>query len=199
MIKDIGGVFVRKNESMLNDIGKQLNTIVSDTSLNSKNYSELQLIYQSASEALRCHVDHGWVTDPIVDVAAQDTLIATSDMIAGVLGTIATLLVLLKIIAPANYQDDISAFILKLVGIEAVAGDCGGGKKRTPFGAITLVMALLRVYSTACKIVYFPGLCDILKCLKDAIQKIVNCLIDQDTDLRASYSAFSTNFKLTFL
>lgn len=65
-------------------------------------------------------------------------------MIAGVLGTIATLLVLLKIIAPANYQDDISAFILKLVGIEAVAGDCGGGKKRTPC-AITLVMALMRV------------------------------------------------------
>lgn len=62
MTKDIGGVFVRKNESVLNDIGKQLNTIVFDTSLNSKNYGdssdELQLIYQSASEALRCHVEY---------------------------------------------------------------------------------------------------------------------------------------------
>ncbi|KAG0026168.1 hypothetical protein BGZ81_006571 [Podila clonocystis] len=212
----------------------------------------LELIYQSASEALRCHglnvtvfadkySSYGdrikgflpcilqwlkkvvslfgllsWVTDPIVDAidqAVQDALTAASVTFAGVLGIIATLPDFLKIIVPADYQSDISAFFLKLAGIEAVAGDCGG-KKRDYFGAITLVMALLRnmlksaakfisvgiglildtVYDLACvKLVYILGLCDILKYLKEVIKKIVGCLVDQNTDLLPS-SAFSSSF-----
>ncbi|KAG0025685.1 hypothetical protein BGZ82_009892, partial [Podila clonocystis] len=301
--KNIDGVLVSKYETVLNEIGKQLNTIISETSLNTKDYGDssevLELIYQSASEALRCYglnvtvfadkcSSYGdrtkgflsyifqwfkkvvglfgllsWITDPIMDAidqAVQDALTAASDTIAGVLGTIATLLDFLKIIAPADYQSDISAFLLKLVGIEAVAGDCGG-KKRDCFGAITLVMALLRVipniidkalfcdrtslgglgafsplcipgtlintllsgiedmlrsaakfisggiglildtvYNLACiKLVYIPGLCDILKYLKEAIKKIVDCLINQNTDVLPSSSAFSTSILLTFL
>lgn len=79
-----------------------------------------------------------------IDQAVQDVLQAASDTIARVLGTIATLLDLLKIIAPGNYQDQIPNFILQLIGIGKIAGDCGG-QKRDCAGAITLVMAIVRV------------------------------------------------------
>lgn len=61
-----------------------------------------------------------WITDPIMDAidqATQGVLQASSDTIAGVLDTIATLLDFLENIAPADYQDEISSFVLKLVGI----------------------------------------------------------------------------------
>ncbi|KAF9211709.1 hypothetical protein BGZ59_007706 [Podila verticillata] len=258
----------------------------------------LELIYQSASEALKCHGLNvtmfgdkcssygdrtkgflsyilqwlksviglwrilGWITDPIMDAiyqAVQDVLTAASDTIVGVLGTIATLLDLIKIIAPGNYQEDISNFALKLVGIEAIAGD-SGGKKTDCFGAITLVMAILRVipkfadkitfctatgitiidvanplcaagnilngvlnmaegvlrtaagfistglgalldgvYSLICTaLLRVAAVCDILQFLKEAVKKIVSCLIDQDKDLAPSFSAATTVY-LTFL
>ncbi|KFH68899.1 hypothetical protein MVEG_05703 [Podila verticillata NRRL 6337] len=204
----------------------------------------------------------GWITDPIMDAiyqAVQDVLTAASDTIVGVLGTIATLLDLIKIIAPGNYQEDISNFALKLVGIEAIAGD-SGGKKTDCFGAITLVMAILRVipkfadkitfctatgitiidvanplcaagnilngvlnmaegvlrtaagfistglgalldgvYSLICTaLLRVAAVCDILQFLKEAVKKIVSCLIDQDKDLAPSFSAATTVY-LTFL
>lgn len=60
--RDIDGVFVSKNETVLKDIGKQLNTIITETSFNTKDYGDssdvLELIYQSASKALKCHGEY---------------------------------------------------------------------------------------------------------------------------------------------
>ena len=49
------------------------------------------------------------------------------------------------------------------------------------------------VYFIICSaILRIPAVCDILQYLKEAVQKIVDCLIDQDKDLALSFSAQTT-------
>ncbi|KAF9427960.1 hypothetical protein BGZ94_003726 [Podila epigama] len=77
-----------------------------------------------------------------LDQAIQDILNAGGSAIGGILGLIMELLKLLNVVAPAEYREQIQAWILNILDIRRISGDCGG-MERDCYGAWTLIRIIL--------------------------------------------------------